>query len=261
MEPAAAINGGEKNGGGNERGRIYLSLMKLTQTNRCVPFFFFIKGPNLGLLVYETRCYNRCTQELHAAVGIPINGPTLRKQRGILEMAKSDSKAGGDSGKQRPQVQSAPDGPKPPADSDANRGDTVPRNSTGPTELPAQFGRYRVKKKLGFGGMGTVYLVENIDLKREEALKVPHFTEGEAADPKLHKHFLREAQSAANLEHPNLCPVYHAGVHDGIYFITMRLLKGKPLTDYTGEALPPRKAVEIVAKLAKALQAATTKKE
>ncbi len=119
--------------------------------------------------------------------------------------------------------------------------------------------RYRVKKKLGFGGMGTVYLVENIDLGREEALKVPHFTEGEAADPKLRERFLREAQSAANLEHPNLCPVYHAGVHDGIYFITMRLLKGKLLTDYTGKALPPRKAVEIVAKLAKALEAAHEK--
>ena len=65
-----------------------------------------------------------------------------------------------------------------------NRGDAVARRSSAPTELPPQFGRYRVKKKLGGGGMGTVYLVENTELEREEALKVPHFRDGD--DPQLH---------------------------------------------------------------------------
>jgi serine/threonine protein kinase len=138
-----------------------------------------------------------------------------------------------------------------------NRGDTVAKGRSGPTELPPQFGRYRVKKKLGGGGMGTVYLVENTELEREEALKVPHFSDGD--DPQLRERFLREAKSAAKLDHANLCPIYDAGVQDGIYYLTMRFLKGKLLSDYTGSAQPDRKAVEIVTKLAQALEAAHSK--
>ncbi len=54
------------------------------------------------------------------------------------------------------------------------KAESAARRSSGQTELPSQFGRYRVMKKLGGGGMGTVYLVENTELEREEALKVPH---------------------------------------------------------------------------------------
>src|SRR5439155_27185236 len=108
-------------------------------------------------------------------------------------------------------------------------GDTVPGGS-GKAELPEVFGRYRVKKKLGGGGMGAVYLVHNTELDREEALKVPHFDIGD--DPEVRERFRREARSAAKVDHPNLCPVYDVGVQDGIYFLTMRYLKGKPLSDY-----------------------------
>ncbi len=45
--------------------------------------------------------------------------------------------------------------------------------------IPEQLGRYKIKKKLGGGGMGAVYLVENTELQREEALKVPHFEYGD----------------------------------------------------------------------------------
>src|SRR5271154_2654836 len=98
--------------------------------------------------------------------------------------------------------------------------------------------------------MGTVYLVENTELEREEALKVPHFSDGD--DPKLRERFLREARSAAKLDHANLCPIYDAGVQDGIYYLTMRFLDGKLLSDFSGKAQPIRKAVGIVAKLAQA---------
>ena len=47
------------------------------------------------------------------------------------------------------------------------------------TNMPAQLGRYRVKRRLGAGGMGAVYLVENTELQRDEALKVPHFESGD----------------------------------------------------------------------------------
>jgi eukaryotic-like serine/threonine-protein kinase len=137
---------------------------------------------------------------------------------------------------------------------ESTRGDTTVRRSSGPNELPPQFGRYRVKEKLGGGGMGTVYLVENTELERDEALKVPHFVDGDGTQ--LRERFLREAKSAAKLDHANLCPVYDAGVRDGIYYLTMRFLKGKLLTEFTGKEQPARKAVEIVTKLAQALEAA-----
>ena len=182
-------------------------------------------------------------------------GPTINTVLDQVDSHVPTSQGAGDLGKQRPQVRSSIPAGKPTATAaEATRGDTVARRSSGPTELPPQFGRYRVKKKLGGGGMGTVYLVENTELEREEALKVPHFSDGD--DPQVRERFLREARSAAKLDHANLCPIYDAGVQDGIYYLTMRFLKGKLLSDYTGTAQPARKAVEIVTKLAQALESA-----
>jgi serine/threonine-protein kinase len=140
---------------------------------------------------------------------------------------------------------------------ESTRGDSTARSSAGPTELPAQFGPYRVIKKLGGGAMGTVYLVENAVLERLEALKVPHFTESH--DPQVRERFLREAKSAAKLDHPNLCAVHDAGVRDGIYYLSMRFLEGKLLSAFTGKAQPACKAVEIVVKLALAMEFAHAK--
>jgi formylglycine-generating enzyme required for sulfatase activity len=134
--------------------------------------------------------------------------------------------------------------------------ETVNWNSA-PMDMPAQLGRYRIKKRLGGGGMGAVYLVENTKLQREEALKVPHFESGN--DPSIRERFLREAHAAARLDHPNLCPIYDADVIDGIYFLTMRLLPGKPLSAYTGRPHPPREALQITLTLAQALEHAHSK--
>ena len=129
--------------------------------------------------------------------------------------------------------------------------------TSGMMGMPTEFGRYRVRKQLGGGGMGAVYLVENTELRREEALKVPHFGVGD--DPEMRERFLREARAAAQLDHANLCPVYDVGEINGVCFLTMRYLKGKLLSEYTGKPQPPRKAVEITAKLAQALESAHAK--
>jgi formylglycine-generating enzyme required for sulfatase activity/serine/threonine protein kinase len=129
--------------------------------------------------------------------------------------------------------------------------ETVPGNHPA-TDLPEQLGRYRIKKRLGGGGMGAVYLVENTELQRDEALKVPHFERG--SDPAVRERFLREARAAAKLDHPNLCPIYDVGVIDGIYFLTMRLLPGKPLSAYSQQPQPPSHALKTIAKLAQALE-------
>jgi serine/threonine-protein kinase len=84
------------------------------------------------------------------------------------------------------------------------------------------------------------------------ALKVPHFSDGD--DPRVRERFLREAKSAAKLDHPNLCPVYDAGVQDGIYYLTMPFLKGRPLSDFCGKALPEGEAVKMVTLVARALE-------
>jgi serine/threonine protein kinase len=134
--------------------------------------------------------------------------------------------------------------------------ETVPGNLP-PADMPAQLGRYRIKKRLGGGGMGAVYLVENTELQREEALKVPHFERG--SDPAVRERFLREARAAARLDHPNLCSIYDAGVIDGIHFLTMRLLPGKPLSAYTRRTHPPGEVIKVIVRLAQALEHAHAK--
>ena len=161
----------------------------------------------------------------------------------------------------RAQAPSGGDGQEAAGADSLRGGKTLPQGTAlylGPKQgLPQVFGRYRVQKLLGGGGMGAVYLVVNTELEREEALKVPHFDA--ADDPQVRERFIREAKAAAGLDHPNLCPVYDVGVLDGIYYLTMRYLKGKLLSEYSGTAQPPRKAVEIVTKLAQALTAAHAK--
>jgi serine/threonine protein kinase len=160
----------------------------------------------------------------------------------------------GRSGEERRQAPAAGGARPSGAGAESQRGgETVPVGRSGPG-LPEEFGPYRVKKQLGGGGMGAVYLVENTELQREEALKVPHFDPG--ADAAVRQRFLQEARAAAGLRHPNLCPVYHVGVQDGICFLTMPYLQGRPLSDFAGRAQPARKAVECVARLAQALAAA-----
>jgi serine/threonine protein kinase/WD40 repeat protein len=166
-------------------------------------------------------------------------------------MTINDSGSAGASGDQR-QASSASGGGRQVGAGAESQRDVETVSGAGPESfLPERFGPYRVQKKLGGGGMGTVYLVENTQLQREEALKVPHFGAGDDA---ARQRFLQEAQAAAKLDsHPNLCPVYHVGELDGICFLTMRYLKGRLLSEYAGKPQPPRKAVEIAAKLAQAL--------
>src|SRR5438094_7094548 len=120
-------------------------------------------------------------------------------------------------------------------------------------ELPQQFGRYRILKKLGAGGMGAVYLAEDAKLRRKVALKVPHFTAGTRAAGL--ERFQREARLAAGIDHPNFCPVYDVDEVDGIHFFTMTYLEGTPLAELIADqqAWSPNKAVEIVRRVALAV--------
>jgi serine/threonine protein kinase/formylglycine-generating enzyme required for sulfatase activity len=119
--------------------------------------------------------------------------------------------------------------------------------------LPEQFGRYRILRKLGEGGMGAVYLAEDTQLGRRVALKVPHFNRDDGPD--VIERFYREARAAAALRHPNLCPVHDVGHIDGIHYLTMPFIEGKPLADQIqrDQPWPPARAATLVIRLAQAL--------
>ncbi|NLF73033.1 MAG: serine/threonine protein kinase [Candidatus Anammoximicrobium sp.] len=134
--------------------------------------------------------------------------------------------------------------------------DTLPPAPKASHDLPEQFGRYQIVKKLGAGGMGSVYLAHDTQLDRQVALKVPHFcgTEGQQAVER----FLREARAAATIQHANLCPVFDAGQIDGVHYMTMAYVDGHLLSEYIrpGKPAAERKAALVVRTAALALHEA-----
>jgi len=123
-----------------------------------------------------------------------------------------------------------------------------------PQTLPETFGRYQIQRSLGEGGMGAVYLAHDSQLDRKVALKTPKFDRD--LEPTLMSRFYREARSAATLQHPNICPVYDVGEIDGIHYISMAYIEGRPLADLIQSDKAPSviSVVKIVRKVALALQ-------
>ncbi|OYV86552.1 MAG: hypothetical protein B7Z73_11570, partial [Planctomycetia bacterium 21-64-5] len=101
-----------------------------------------------------------------------------------------------------------------------------------PAQSPDELGRlgtYRVLRVLGTGGMGVVFEAEDPQLKRHVALKA--MKPGVAASVSARKRFLREAQTAAAVEHDHIVPVYQVGEDRGVPFIAMPLLRGETLAE------------------------------
>jgi tetratricopeptide (TPR) repeat protein len=88
-------------------------------------------------------------------------------------------------------------------------------------------GRYRMLDEVGRGGMGIVYRAEDTVLDRIVALKV--LPDALRENPQALRNFLREAKSAAKLNHPNIVTVYDAGEQDGRYYIAMEFVDGTTL--------------------------------
>ena len=97
-------------------------------------------------------------------------------------------------------------------------------------------GRYRVKDRIGSGGMADVFLADDIHLGREVAIKVLHARF--AQDAGFVERFRREASAAAGLQHPNVVNVFDRGEHDGTYYIAMECLRGRTLKDLIVEEAP-----------------------
>jgi serine/threonine protein kinase/tetratricopeptide (TPR) repeat protein len=117
---------------------------------------------------------------------------------------------------------------------------------------------YRVLDKVGTGGMGEVYLAEDKKLKRQVALKV--LPSEMAEDPERLARFQREAEAIAALSHPNIVTIFSVEDAEGVRFLTMELVDGRPLSEMLGAgALSSERLLEIAGPLAEALAAAHAK--
>ncbi|MDD9370437.1 MAG: Stk1 family PASTA domain-containing Ser/Thr kinase [Acidimicrobiales bacterium] len=114
-------------------------------------------------------------------------------------------------------------------------------------------GRYELHRRLGRGGMAEVYLARDQLLDRPVAVKV--LFPALATDAGFVERFRREAQAAANLQHPNIVSVFDWGEANGTYFIVMEYVEGHTLADTIRDEgrVHPDRAAEITADIAAAL--------
>lgn len=122
-----------------------------------------------------------------------------------------------------------------------------------PTARPVLSGRYELHRRIARGGMADVFLARDQLLDRPVAVKVlfPQY----AAEPTFVARFRREAQAAANLNHPSVVAVYDWGSHEDTYFIVMEYVEGRSLADLLAAEghLYPDRAAEIATDVAAAL--------
>jgi len=117
------------------------------------------------------------------------------------------------------------------------------------------FSHYKIQKKIGAGGMGIVFKAEDIQLKRNVALKflAPELTRNAEATER----FLREAQAAAALDHPNICTVFEIKSVMGQTFISMAYLDGSSLKEVLESGpLGIDRTLDIAGKIAEGIKAA-----
>ncbi len=117
-----------------------------------------------------------------------------------------------------------------------------------------QLNQYRLKGRIGAGGMGVVYLAEHQLLKRPCALKL--IAPDRAGDPKALARFEREVRTTARLSHPNTVEIYDYGrTDDGTFYYVMELLSGLSLSDLVERhgPLPPGRAIFLLRQVCGAL--------
>ena len=128
-------------------------------------------------------------------------------------------------------------------------------SDSSPWLVGRQIGGYRIVERIGGGGMGEVYRAKDTRLGREVAIKI--LPRERAGDPEREGRFLREAQAASALNHPNILAVYDVGTDDGTTFIVSELVDGAVLTEKMQRgALPIKELLSYAAQTADGLAAA-----
>jgi serine/threonine-protein kinase len=119
------------------------------------------------------------------------------------------------------------------------------------------FGDYIIRKKLGEGGMGAVYLAENVAIDQRIAIKVLHAA-GEQTE-ELVQRFNREARTISRLTHPNIIRVFIFGkTEDGVIYLAMEYVEGRTLGQILeeGKTIKPKRAIRILRQVLHALNEA-----
>jgi WD40 repeat protein len=163
--------------------------------------------------------------------------------------------------------------PAPPSDSgtvdrpdapsnQGSMGDLLPDESRAPKDPspappvgPHRIGRFELRKQLGKGGCGIVFLAYDPKLEREVALKVPR--PEMFLNPDAKRRLVREALAAAEFDHPNLVPVYETGEMGPMCYIATAFCPGQTLAQWIDKQafpVPVRQAARLVATLAEAVQ-------